>query len=596
MQITGSNNHLDLYRFGFDYIDTILKQRSVATSRKTQPVSNGSDQSVHIMLNAIRMRKALEGIRPVLLEPQEINLVSPASANSISQLGLDTTGTAATVQSTEEVNATPTSFTPFGPDWTGGSSAQATISGVYDGSNGADTLTFKVKKSGTHGQDNLQIRVTDSSNNEIDKIDINKNDVIDRQYTLSNGLVLTLGDGDLAKNDTFSVDVSDSVGSAVDPDKSFNAVRNDNPNLEYGRSVTSGSFQVNGVDISVSEDDTINTVLDRINQSDAGVTAAFDAATEKVLLTQNTIGSAHAITLGNDTSGFLAAVKLDGAVPVAGQDPDTQRPLAEVPRFSSVQSGAISVNGVSVTIDVNTDSLTDVLDRITSSNAEVSATFDGDTQRVSLTSDDVNNQLILESGTTNFFSALEITDGTYNSVIDLIHAHGVSEVQISNLLVESLTADRANNSDQTAASGVVSGADAHMLGTMVNIIAESMNALFDDSAFRSSPTAMLEQVRNDIRGAVSTAFGSKGPSFETDFGININFEKPSEGVFNFSQDDQAQLGNALTTPEGLTSVQNMFLGGESGGLLGQMHSVMTAAESGLENEVGSTGLFLDVMI
>ena len=345
MQITGSSNQLDLYRFGFNHIDTILRQRSVSTAPKAIAAANDGDRSVNIMLNAIRMRQALEGIRPILLEHEEIRFVSPASAASASQLGLDPTGTAATVQSAEEVNATPTSFSPFGPDWNGGSSAGATISGIYDGSDGTDTLTFKVTEEGTHGADRLKIKVFDSSNQKLDTIVIRANHDIDRQYTLGNGLILTLGEGDLLKNDTFTVDVSDSLGSAVDPDKSFSGVRNDNPNLEYGRSVTNGSFQVNGVEISISENDTIHTVLERINQSDAGVAAVFDAATEKVLLTQNTIGSAYDITLENDTSGFLAAVKLDGAVPVAGQDPDTQRPLAEVPRFASVQSGAIGVNG-----------------------------------------------------------------------------------------------------------------------------------------------------------------------------------------------------------------------------------------------------------
>lgn len=595
MQISASYNKWDLYRFGFGHINTILKQRSVTKSPNPLPDSEDRDQSVHTMRNAMRMRKALEEIRPTMLEPQEIRVVSPASATSITNLGLDTTGTAATMQSTEEVNATPTSFSPFGPAWNGGSSAQATISGEYDGSNGTETLTFRVQKQGTHGEDNLQVRVYDSSNQEIDKIDINKNQSTDQQYTLTNGLVLTLDEGDLQKNNTFTLDVFDSVGSNADPDKSFNGIRNDNPNLEYGRSVTNGSFQINGVDINVLNDDTINSVLERINQSDAGVTATFDTATEEVLLTQKTTGSAPNITLGNDTSGFLAAVKLDGATPTSGEDPETEKPLAQVERFSSVQSGAISVNGVSITIDVNTDSLTDILDRITVSDADVSAGFDSNSQRVSLNSDNLNNQLIIGSGETNFFAALGISDGTYNSVNDLINTQGVSVAEISNLLVESELTDSTNSSDQAVTATYASGADAEVLGTLVKIIADSMNALFDDSASRSSPTAMLDQVRNDIRGAVSATFGSEGPSFETDFGVNFDFKNTSTGVFKFSQDDQIQLDAALTTPEGQTAVRNMFFGGESDGLLSRMHAVLTPVVSSLENEVGSTGLFLDIL-
>ena len=42
--------------------------------------------------------------------------------------------TAATLQSTAEINATPTSYSPFGPDWSGASTGLVTFDGVYDGS------------------------------------------------------------------------------------------------------------------------------------------------------------------------------------------------------------------------------------------------------------------------------------------------------------------------------------------------------------------------------------------------------------------------------------------------------------------------------
>ena len=64
----------------------------------------------------------------------------PATATSTADLGLDGMGVATTLQSSNEVNTTPTSFSTFGPDWIG-SSAQASLTGTYDGSNGTDTLT-----------------------------------------------------------------------------------------------------------------------------------------------------------------------------------------------------------------------------------------------------------------------------------------------------------------------------------------------------------------------------------------------------------------------------------------------------------------------
>ena len=599
MEIYWGVNPYESHRFGLDAIETIRKQRTVTNSRNQIAAPNDRDPSIQAYRQVMRIRKAVLAIKPAMLEPQEIQVARPASATSASNLGLDATGSATTVQSTEEVNTTPTSYSKHGPEWTGSSTAQVTISGEYDGSNGSDTLTFEVSRGGTHGAQNLQINVYDSNNVEIDSIGLGNKDAVDQQYTLSNGLVLTLGEGDLVKNDTLTVAVSDSVGTAVDPDNPFNGTRSDDPNLEGGLSVSDGSFQINGTTIDVNAGDSINSVLDRINQSDAGVTAAFDAATEKVLLTQQTAGSTQDIVLENDTSGFLAAMKLEGATPTLGEDPETDKSLADVATFSAVQSGSISVNGVSMDIDVSTDSLNDVLDRIGASGAGVTASFDSASQKVSLNSDNAGSQLILSGDATNFFSAAGISDGTYNAEAGSVEAQAVNVVDVANLIVESIVEENSEKpwaQDFGTTATAVTAADAKMLGTLVHNIAGAMNSLFDDSASRGSPGGFLEGVRNGIRTAVSTSFGSEGPRFNTDFGISFDFEKTEKGVFNFSRADQGRFEAALTTPEGAASVRNTLFGMESNGLFNRLHATLTASASAFESQADPTGLFLDVSI
>jgi hypothetical protein len=613
MQLYGGINPYESNRFGFGYIDTIIKQRAVTPSFNGLPVSNQRDQMDDTTRHVLRMRKAMEAVRqlmPASGEYSEIEVAIPARATSASSLDLGSSGapaTPTTLQSTEEVNASQTAYSTDPPEWTGASTAQATISGEYDGSNGTDTLTFTVNRAGTHGARNLNIKVYDSNNTEIDSINVLKKDAIDQSYTLSNGLVVTLGEGDLSKNDTFTLEVYDNVENAVNPDKAFNGTGSDDPNLQYGLDVTSGSFQINGTTIAVAADDSINSVLDKINQSDAGVTATFDAAAEKVLLTQNTAGSTQDIVLENDTSGFLAAAKLEGAVAIPGEDggviEDPSRPLAEVDIFSGVQSGSISVNGVSINIDVNTDTLTNILDRISLSEAEVTASYDSSSRAVSLISNDSESQLILDSGLTNFFSALEISDGTYEPVNETIQVQteGIDFVNASDLAAEyaetyNTELTSSVRADQDVAATPVSTADAKMLGGLVNIIADSMNALFDGSALTSSSGVETGAVRNELRSAVTSWFDSEGPQFNTDVGIGFDFEKANEGVFKFSQADQSRFETALTSPQGAASVRNALLGTESNGLFSQLHAALTAAGSGLEGAVDPTGLFLDVTI
>jgi hypothetical protein len=607
MIVNGGVNPYDIQRFGFGYIDTIQRQRFAASSQNRISASNESDASIQAFKQVMRIREAVQAIKPMMLESEQIQFASPAGANSASSLDLSssTTGTPTTLESTEEVNTSTTAYSTDPPEWTGASTAQPSIGGEYDGSSGTDTLTFKVKKGGTLGGDLIQILIYDSNNNQIDSLNFKKQDSVNTPYTLSNGLTVTFGEGTFVKNDSFTVEVYDNVPQAVNPDNPFNGTGSADPNLQDGLEVTSGSFEINGTTIDVAADDTINSVLDKINQSDAGVTATYDAASETVLLTQNTPGSTQDIVLANDTSGFVAAVKLEGAVAVPGEDgtvtEDPATPLAEVESLSAVQSGSISVNGVSIDIDVNTDSLNDILDRITASEAGVTASYNSDAKRVSLISNDSESQLVLDSGSTNFFPTVSISDGTYDATSGSVESQGVEVADVSNLVVESIVEENSEkpweqNLDTTPAAAL----DTQKLSTLVNNMANAMNALFDDSAFKGSPGAFLEGVRNDVREAVSSWFNSEGPQFDTDFGIRFNFEKTDEKtdkkVFNFSQIEQSRFESALADPEGATSVRNALFGQKSDGLFNQLHAALTAAASGFESTIDPTGMFLNVSI
>ena len=602
MIVNGGINPYDSSRFGFGYIDTIQKQRFAAGSQNRISASNERDTSVQAFKQVMRIREAVQSIKPMMLDTEEIQFASPARATSASSLDLSssTPGTPTTLESTEEVNATTTAYSTDAPEWTGTSTAQPTIGGEYDGSSGDNTLTFKVKKGGTLGGDLIQINVYDSNNNQIDSLNFKKQDS-NTIYNLSNGLTVTFGEGDFVKNDSFSVEVYDNVENTVDPSKPFNGTGSDDPNLQYGLDVTAGSFEINGTTIDVSADDTINSVLDKINQSDAGVTATFDAVSETVLLTQNTPGSTEDIVLANDTSGFLAAVKLDGAVAVPGEDgtvsEDPATPMAEVEGLSAVQSGSISVNGVSIDIDADTDSLNDVLDRITASEAGVTASYDSSSKRVSLSSKDAESQLILESGSSNFLSEVGLSDGTYEATSGSVESQGVEAADVSNLVVESIVEENSEKPwEQNSQTAPPDALDIKKLSTLVNNMANAMNALFDDSAFKGSPGEFLEAVRNDIRTTVSSWFDSKGSQFDTDFGIRFDFEKTDKGVFNFSQTEQSRFEAALADPEGANSIRNSLFGQESNGLFTQLHATLTAAAAEFEKGTDPTGLFLNVSI
>lgn len=88
-----------------------------------------------------------------------------------------------------------------------------------------------------------------------------------------------------------------------------------------GGTTGTGSFKINGVEISFDlSNDTLNTVITRINNSAAGVVASYDPVQDRLILTAKTTGSLS-ITREDVAGTFLAATDLlGGATQTAGQN------------------------------------------------------------------------------------------------------------------------------------------------------------------------------------------------------------------------------------------------------------------------------------
>jgi hypothetical protein len=213
---------------------------------------------------------------------------------------------------------------------------------------------------------------------------------------------------------------------------------------------------------------------------------------------------------------------------------------------------------------------------------------------------------------------VEITDGTYepvNETVD-VQTSGVDAVNSSDLTVEyaeTFTTELADEvgTDEDVAETPAVPEDAKMLGALVSIIADSMNALFDGSAISASPDFETETFQNEVRNAVTSWFDSEGSQFnaslgsgsdseasefKTDFGIGFDFEDTDGKVFKFSQNDRSRFEDALASPQSSAAVQQALFGIESGGLFNQLHSALTAAGTGSELKADPIGLFLDVSI
>jgi len=195
-------------------------------------------------------------------------------------------------------------------------------------------------------------------------------------------------------------------------------------NLPIGQAVTAGRFTVNGSEVTIALTDSLQDVFDAISTATSGnVTASYDHLTDKVTLTS---GSGE-VMLGaaNDTSNFLRALKLNNngttttTSSAALGTVKTTATLASANLTTAITAvdgsgnGSFSINGVSMSYNVNTDTLSAVLTRINDSTAGVSAAFDAANDRVTLTNKGTGDLGISVSESAGgLLGALGLTSGT----------------------------------------------------------------------------------------------------------------------------------------------------------------------------------------
>ena len=74
-----------------------------------------------------------------------------------------------------------------------------------------------------------------------------------------------------------------------------------------------GTFSINGVEIAIdASEDTMQDLISRVNESDAGVTLSYNASDDQFIIQNNKTGSTG-MDLDDNGSGFFTAIGIDTA-------------------------------------------------------------------------------------------------------------------------------------------------------------------------------------------------------------------------------------------------------------------------------------------
>jgi flagellar hook-associated protein 2 len=310
--------------------------------------------------------------------------------------------------------------------------------------------------------------------------------------------------------------------------------------MNTATAVTAGTFTVNGQPITVSLTDSLQDVFNAIETATGTVSAAYNPTSDTsnpdtVTLTNS--GGPLVLGAANDTSNFLQVMGLAGN----GTDSVTSASaLGSVSLSSPIASaglkgtlsgqdssgnGSFAINGVTISYNVNTDSLQDVIDRINGSSAGVTASFDSQT-----------NQMVLVNNVTGNVGITASDNASAGNLLSVLGLASGSALQLGKNALFTVN----NGPSRTALTNNLSSEDLGVSGLALSVNTEDTQTVqvAPDSA---SMTAAIQ--------AFITAYNQ----FTTDIGTDTAITSNSSGTVttsilsgNFEVSDWGQELQALT--------------------------------------------------
>lgn len=355
--------------------------------------------------------------------------------------------------------------------------------------------------------------------------------------------------------------------------------------------IDAGTFTINGVQFNVDPtSDSLDSILNAINSSAAGVTATYDAVTDKVTLANTTGGDTSVINLGaeSDDSNLLSVLALTQATQLPNGSGSTAttstRNLGAVASTETLNSnnfadgavtaGTFSINGVSITVDPSSESLLDVLGAINESGAGVTASYDSATDSIRVISKTLGSPTIRFGGagdTSNFLDVTNLdnavqtagadTEFTVNGgAVQTRNSNSVSDaisgvtLNLLSLGTSTVTVSSDNDAIVEEVQGFITQFNAAV--NQIRGLTSNEGVLRGDSGLRSIDSYLVSNVFTQISG-ITGDFRSL-----VDIGITSGADFSAESGLNLVLDEEV-FRDALRS--GRTNVQNLFTNaGETG--------------------------------
>jgi flagellar hook-associated protein 2 len=375
--------------------------------------------------------------------------------------------------------------------------------------------------------------------------------------------------------------------------------------------ITAGTFTINGVQFNVdASTDSLQDVLDDINASAAGITATYDAGSDKVVFENTDAADTAQIVFGasGDTSNLLSALAVTQATQATNGNGSTTvqstRHLGAIDptgvmddvNFANgaITAGTFSINGISISVDPTSDTIIDVIERINGSDAQVTASFDTASDTIRFVSDNLGSRTIRFGGasdTSNFLNITNLSSATQTAGKDAEFTVNGGAVQTRNTneisdAIGGVTIRLLSTGESTVSVSYDDDAIVEDVREFVDAFNASINQI--DSLTRTGGTLAGDSGIRAIQDFLRQNIFAQVPGLNGDYDSLLNIGIDTGSDFNSTalaqlQFDEEEFRAALL--ENRANVEQLFTNANGTGIADKLYDYL--------NETTSTTGFLN---
>ncbi|BBI36424.1 flagellar filament capping protein FliD [Cohnella abietis] len=259
---------------------------------------------------------------------------------------------------------------------------------------------------------------------------------------------------------------------------------------KYSAALSGTFFTINNQKITYTDADSLTSIINKINSSNAGVTATYDSINDKISLKGKETGVTSQINFGASDGNMLGILNLssssiNSAAGIGNVD-QAATFASESVKYSAPLTGSyFTINNQQINY-TSSDSLDSIMSKIELSNAGVTATYDSVNKKISLKGKETG-----EGASQVMFGA---SDG---NMLDILKLSSATITQGQNALVKIDGVDGSYSSNSFTNNGVSYTVLGETTGVTVGVTSD------DDKLFNQLKDFVTKY--NDLLGTINTA-------------------------------------------------------------------------------------------